>query len=692
MSGNNSGHGFGNRIASNSTTTLLGINETFTGTVINCFDYDSIRISISSDTNSSLNGIEIQFNDDSSNTVFDYYITDNYFTPEEYSRVFPIKGRYCRIKYENGSTAQTRFRLETSLKRNGDYVEENQMKFYKSIDNKSITSLVSDAIYTGTGEDVSKYSNIDLNIESDQTSATNGINVQFSSDNINWTTNNNIGTNTYSVSNSLYNKSYIVEKKYFRVVYTNGSSSQKKFLLTCLFHPRDKINEHKTQIIDFPDKNVDAFSRLRVSNVTTLAHFKNTQSTDQISKCEDITGTASKTHNISDSSVSLRVEAANSKIIRQSRRYITYQPGKSLLIFVTGVLDTGKYSLTVPVSGHNESDTISRIGYYDESNGYFFKYEANGSGTGNLYIVERLQNSITSVDNEIKQNCWNCDTMDCYGPSKLKLDPTTSQIFLIDMEWLGVGRVRVGCVMGGKIIYLHEFLHSNTKTTTYIGTATLPIRYELTSGSTGSNYNGTMREICGTVISEGGYTPLGNPFSISMIDHSDSPTSGTNNTAILSNQNEVPLIAIRLKHTNRRATSQFLGYSIVCTTNANILLRVRHYSEYSDETSNQTPMTKTAAWENVNADSYVEFDINDDNSGSSMEMSSANSRIVATSYISNNTDISINDVKREIYLTAGVEQSTSNNTKRDVVLLTAQNVGSSSNEKVSASIHWSEFD
>ena len=75
-----------------------------------------------------------------------------------------------------------------------------------------------------------------------------------------------------------------------------------------------------------------------------------------------------------------------------------------------------------------------------------------------------------------------------------------------------------------------------------------------------------------------------------------------------------------------------------------------------------------------------------------MEMSSANSRIVATSYISNNTDISINDVKREIYLTAGVEQSTSNNTKRDVVLLTAQNVGSSSNEKVSASIHWSEFD
>ena len=37
-----------------------------------------------------------------------------------------------------------------------------------------------------------------------------------------------------------------------------------------------------------------------------------------------------------------------------------------------------------------------------------------------------------------------------------------------------------------------------------------------------------------------------------------------------------------------------------------------------------------------------------------MEMSSTNSRIVTTSYISNNTDIRINDVKREIYLTSSV--------------------------------------
>ena len=103
-------------------------------------------------------------------------------------------------------------------------------------------------------------------------------------------------------------------------------------------------------------------------------------------------------------------------------------------------------------------------------------------------------------------------------------------------------------------------------------------------------------------------------------------------------------------------------------------------------------MTKTAAWENVNADSYVEFDINNINSGHSMEMSSTNSRIIATSYISKNSDVGINDVKMEIYLTAGVEQPTSNNTKRDVILLTVQNIVSSNNEKVSASIHWSEFD
>ena len=65
-------------------------------------------------------------------------------------------------------------------------------------------------------------------------------------------------------------------------------------------------------------------------------------------------------------------------------------------------------------------------------------------------------------------------------------------------------------------------------------------------------------------------------------------------------------------------------------------------------------MLKKSAWQNIRTNSYLEFDINNINTGALMEMSSTNSRIVATSYISNNTDISINDVKREIYLTSSV--------------------------------------
>jgi len=162
-----------------------------------------------------------------------------------------------------------------------------------------------------------------------------------------------------------------------------------------------------------------------------------------------------------------------------------YQPGKSQLIFVT----------------FSEFDTATgitkRVGYFDDDNGLFFESEE-----GTVNVVRRTSVSGSAVDNEVAQASWNIDVMDGSGPSGVTLDFTKTQIGIIDFEWLGVGRARMGWVVDGKIYYCHEFLNTNVLTTVYMSTPNLPIRYEI--GNDGNGAADDFVHICCSVLSEGG--------------------------------------------------------------------------------------------------------------------------------------------------------------------------------------------
>src|SRR5512139_1254224 len=119
------------------------------------------------------------------------------------------------------------------------------------------------------------------------------------------------------------------------------------------------------------------------------------------------------------------------------------------------------------------------------------------NSTVNLSIV----NSGTQADETIAQAAWNLDKLDGTGDSGITLDLSKSQILVIDFQWLGVGRVRVGFDIDGTVIYAHEFLHANSVTDVYMQTATLPIRAELT---TGASETAAMSFVCASVVSEGG--------------------------------------------------------------------------------------------------------------------------------------------------------------------------------------------
>jgi hypothetical protein len=232
----------------------------------------------------------------------------------------------------------------------------------------------------------------------------------------------------------------------------------------------------------------DAFGRLRVSNPYTLFEFNSILGKKPLVFDEITTGAASSTWS-SESYIGLAVNANGDSVVRQTREYIPYQPGKSKLVYLTGIL----------VENDATPNLTTRIGSFDASAGHFFQYQ-----NGNISIVERTN----GVDNVIPRSSW-LDCFDGAGPSFVSIDFTKAQIFVIDMEWLGVGQVRFGIVSAGELYICYRISHTNSLLAPYFYTAKLPLRYEITStGSTGA-----MRMICGTVLSEGGFVPFGANYS-----------------------------------------------------------------------------------------------------------------------------------------------------------------------------------
>lgn len=240
---------------------------------------------------------------------------------------------------------------------------------------------------------------------------------------------------------------------------------------------------------------VDAFGRLRVSNPYTLFESQNRYEADpQFSASTATGGTA--TYNANTKAVDLAVTTSSgSEVIRQTRRVFTYQPGKSLLVMATFVMNAAKTNLR------------QRVGYFNADNGIFFQV----ADTTKSFIIRTKTSGTVSDARKVDQSAWNGDKLDGTGPSGITLDVTKTQILFIDMEWLGVGTVRCGFIINGQYIVCHTFNNANSQTTVYMQTAILPLRYEITNtGATASS--STLNQICSTVISEGGYGELSRTF------------------------------------------------------------------------------------------------------------------------------------------------------------------------------------
>jgi hypothetical protein len=233
--------------------------------------------------------------------------------------------------------------------------------------------------------------------------------------------------------------------------------------------------------------NLDAFSRLRISQPIELFSTQTQYDSDPLLMEVGATGTGvSPTHSSNTRMVELSTTAGSGTSFIQSYQYVPYQPSKSHLIFVTGVL------------GSAVENSVVDVGYFDSANGIFYRQ----NGINGLEIVLRSSTSGGVNNNAIPQVGWNLDPLNGSGASGITLDPTKDFILVIDLQFLAMGRVRIGFDIGGVIIYAHEFLNSNIISVPYMQTATLPVQMLITSTSSGSTKTSYFK--CAAVNTEGG--------------------------------------------------------------------------------------------------------------------------------------------------------------------------------------------
>lgn len=272
--------------------------------------------------------------------------------------------------------------------------------------------------------------------------------------------------------------------------------------------------------IRFSESSLDTFNRLRVSTPKTI--FDTKQLGDNLPlqwSDTQVSGTATSTYTLNRASTKLGVTGnVAGRRTRQTKRRFNYQPGKSPLIFMTGIV------------GNIGTGITKRLGLFDNNNGIFFEFNSSGA-----FVVVRSFVTGSAVDTKV-----------ALAPIPgITLNFTKAQIFVIDYEWLGVGIVRFGFVVDGVLYYTNKIMNANNIDSVYMSTPNLPLRYEIISAGTGTATPSELECICSTVIVEGGEEENGWPGSIAR---GASPLF-VNNASI------IPLIAMRLN-------SGYIGSSV----------------------------------------------------------------------------------------------------------------------------------
>lgn len=441
---------------------------------------------------------------------------------------------------------------------------------FDTANNATTTPLGGNGVFTGVGKDISAFTSVSVFIYSNVPSATNGVQLQFSTDNAVWLT---AYAATYTDNGMC---SHIVlgrRAKYFRIIYTNGVAAQGTFQMQVIYQRvaaqtnmvglEETIEPIQTgaltrsiltgksaaaagTYVNVPVLDHDnlatfataglavrpvldayqfsAFAEQRVSIPYTLADIvqKYGRNARLIASALVGGGNIADTLNMSGFTLSVDGVAASQARARTSEWY-RYQTGR------------GQQILQTIIHGNaGVANQTRNWGYYDDSDGLMYRLV----GT-TLNVVRRTSTGesggtlVAPYEQIVAQSAWNVDKLDGSGnggnPSGVLLDITKGSIYEIRFQWLGVGVVQFFI----NTHLVHQMIHPNTLAFPYMRTGTLPLSWSVLNDATASA--GSMTVICGHVTSESGEVP---PHI---------PTTATRAPLATASAAETPLISLRLK-------------------------------------------------------------------------------------------------------------------------------------------------
>lgn len=257
------------------------------------------------------------------------------------------------------------------------------------------------------------------------------------------------------------------------------------------------VAEPSIRLADSPA--ADAFGHLRVSQPTAQVHISQYYDKRPLLLDEQLVGTGSATFQTGESSTILATAASGDAAIQQSYNHGQYQPGKSHIIKMT-------FS-----DMQTQSNVIKRVGYFECATTTPFVGTCDGlwfEASDDYYFT--AANNGTNTTRVARAN-WD-DPLDGTGPSGETVDFSKAQVFFVDFQWLGVGRVRWGFVLDGLVKVAHSMDHAGVVEFPYMANPNHPIRWDVYQTGAGS---GSMRSVCGDIETEGTSEFIGSTHSVS---------------------------------------------------------------------------------------------------------------------------------------------------------------------------------
>lgn len=323
---------------------------------------------------------------------------------------------------------------------------------------------------------------------------------------------------------------------------------------------KQRIDRFGAQRTTFTDgsPNFGSFGTLLVGEPQIIKDYRYAYNGLTSQFTDEVVGAGSVSYVSASSAMLLSTGTASGDIAsRTSNFYHPYAPGVGHLA-----------EITLRHGDAGKANSRRRWGYFDDNNGVFWELD----GT-TLYVVVRSNVSGSIVDTRIAQSSWNADKLDGSDSIGFTLDVTNPNIYFIDLQWLGAGRIRFGIVEpGGSRIMAHVVENSNQSGDyPYMRTATLPIRIEMVNTGAAASTS-EIRHACAAVKHASKALLVG-----------DRHTYGTPAlVTVLAADGEVPVVSIRPKTTFAGLANhgyiKFLGLNITNITNTGagpVLFRVR---------------------------------------------------------------------------------------------------------------------